>query len=154
MKLNLGCGKDIRDGYVNIDIIRFSDDVVVGDIQKLTYDDNSIDEILANDVYEHVGFQDSVSLLSHWVSKLKDGGLLIIQTPNILNLAKNILNQKNDKQIESSIRKIFGGQDHQYNYHFTSGHPVLMKKYLRMAGITGDINITDHRLNMTVRALK
>ncbi|HPP40751.1 MAG TPA: hypothetical protein PK498_10720, partial [Candidatus Kapabacteria bacterium] len=41
--LNLGCGKDIRDGFINIDL--FSDDprVVYGDVRKLDLPDNSAD---------------------------------------------------------------------------------------------------------------
>jgi predicted SAM-dependent methyltransferase len=49
MKLNLGCGRDYRKGYVNLDI---SDSVgadIVYDFQKgLPFMDNHFDEVLAN----------------------------------------------------------------------------------------------------------
>ena len=154
MKLNLGCGKKVKDGYVNIDKRKTSKHVVIGDVRNLKYKDNTIDEIFANDVYEHVSWAESQNLLNHWVSKLKSGGTLIMQMPNILGLMKLINNQTEPKGIEMAIRKMFGGQDYKYNYHYTAGHPVLIEHYLKKAGIKGKINITSKGSNMTVHATK
>ena len=56
VKLNLGCGVDIRKGYINLDKIQISGVDVVWDINKFPYPfkKDSIDEIYASHVLEHV----------------------------------------------------------------------------------------------------
>jgi len=154
MKLNIGCGRKIKEGYINIDIRKTNPKVVVADIRKLPYPNNSIDEIYANDSYEHVKFSESLDLLIHWVSKLKPGGILKLQTTDASGLARVMLKQTSVKGIEAIIRKTFGGQDYKFNFHFTAGHPVLMEHYLKKAGIKGKITITSKGTNMKVEAIK
>jgi len=56
MKLNLGCGKDIRKGYVNCDYIKNNGVDKVIDLNKFPYPfkDNSVDEIIMQDIFEHL----------------------------------------------------------------------------------------------------
>ena len=57
MKLNLGCGKNIRDGCINLDLTKHSDGVdIVHDLNVIPYpfDDNTFDEIFALSVFEHL----------------------------------------------------------------------------------------------------
>jgi len=56
LKLNLGCGKDIRKGYINIDCIKGSKRIKVIDLNEFPYpfEDDSIDEVLAIDIIEHL----------------------------------------------------------------------------------------------------
>jgi len=154
MKLNLGCGRKVKAGYINIDARKTRPEVIVGDIRKLEYPKNSIDEIYANDVFEHVSFLESQNLLTHWVSKLKPGGLLYMQMPDITGLIRMMDKQTTIEGIEAIIRKIFGGQDYKFNFHCTAGHPTTMRHYLIEAGIKGKIDIVSHNTNMRVTAIK
>ena len=89
MKLNLGCGKKIFDGYENIDWPT--------DIRKLSYDNNSCDEIMAIHVFEHFYRHEAPSILKHWYDLLKPSGKLILEMPSfykILNLSKTIIDHK------------------------------------------------------------
>lgn len=151
--LNLGCGTDILQGYDNIDI-RDLPGVIQADIKDLPYEPNSVDEIRAIDVYEHVSFTESRALLNHWVSLLKPGGRLIIQGPSIEVLARRILTSVNIKDIEDSIAFIFGNQDYKENTHFTTCHPELIEHYLRKAGITGEITCKTEATNLVINARK
>ena len=55
MKLHLGCGNDKKKGYVNCDISKeVNPDKVVNLEKKLPFKTNSVDEIIANHVFEHV----------------------------------------------------------------------------------------------------
>jgi len=55
MKLNLGCGNDYKQGYVNCDV---SDELRVDKIvnleEKLPFDDNSVEYILVKHCLEHI----------------------------------------------------------------------------------------------------
>jgi SAM-dependent methyltransferase len=151
--LNLGCGTDIQQGYDNIDI-RDLPDVIQADIRDLPYEANSVDEIRAIDVYEHISFRESRKVLNHWVSLLKPEGHLIIQSPSIEVLARNILISTSIEDIERSIAFIFGDQDYKENTHFTACHPELIMHYLRDAGITGEINHRTEGTNLIINARK
>lgn len=80
MKLNLGCGPDIKDGYVNIDTCALDPRVVVQDIRNLNFQDSSIDEIFAKDVIEHMSLDDFKISISNWSKICKSGAKLFIQT--------------------------------------------------------------------------
>lgn len=151
--LNLGCGTDVQQGYDNIDS-RDLPNTIQADVRNLPYEPNSVDEIRAIDIYEHISFRESQILLNHWVSLLKPGGLLIIRSPSIEVLARNILISTSIKDIETSIAFIFGDQDYKENTHFTACHPELMVYYLRNAGITGEINCRAEDTNLVINARK
>ncbi|MDP3779170.1 MAG: class I SAM-dependent methyltransferase [bacterium] len=80
-KLNLGCGIDIKEGWINLDSINIPGVDVVHDIEKLPlpFGDGEFDEILAQDVLEHV---DYIPVLKDLHRILKKGGILRIRTPH------------------------------------------------------------------------
>jgi len=55
-KLNLGCGKEILEGYVNLDLIKLEGVDVVHDLDKFPYPfpDNHYDIVRAKSVLEHL----------------------------------------------------------------------------------------------------
>ena len=153
IKLNLGCGKDIRKSYYNIDI-RPLPKVIRADVCCLPFRAESVDEILALDVYEHVSYLKSQNLLKSWVSKLKSGGKLTIQAPCLDKIIEYFINAKNCKMIETGIACLFGGQDYQENIHLTVCQTTLMKNYLRIAGIKGSIEMNFNGINIIWRCIK
>jgi SAM-dependent methyltransferase len=80
-KLNLGCGNDIREGWVNMDHIHLPGVDTVHDVNKLPLPFNSdfFDEILARDILEHVNL---VDVMNDLYRILKPGGLLKIRVPH------------------------------------------------------------------------
>ncbi len=56
MKLNFGCGKDIKPGYLNVDIVRLPGVDKVVDFEKFPYPfkDDVFDEVYINQVLEHL----------------------------------------------------------------------------------------------------
>ncbi len=55
LKLNLGCGNNLLDGFVNIDKYDKAADVMA-DICYLPYEDESVDEIVAYQIIEHLPY--------------------------------------------------------------------------------------------------
>ena len=160
-RLNLGCGDKLLDGFINVDIRPFaggnagSGGSVQADVSALPFKDNSIDEIVAIDIYEHISFTESKALLKHWVDKLKTGGQIHIQAPSLLRIFQYFWQDpENIDTIEKTIECIFGKQDYLENTHYTICHPVLMEEYLRQAGISGDIEHRFSNTNLEFRAIK
>lgn len=54
-KLNLGCGEDIRRGYINIDKDSCEEDVYKHNLEKgIPFKANTVSHIIAKDVLEHI----------------------------------------------------------------------------------------------------
>ena len=80
MKLHIGCGNDYKKGYINCDV---SSDVKcdkIVDLEKeLPFKDNSVSEVLANHVFEHIN--NFVQLMHELHRICKKDAKLEIRTP-------------------------------------------------------------------------
>lgn len=99
VKLNLGAGAVVLDGYTPID--RKSDK----EVYPLDYDDGSVDDIYASHVLEHFSHTETVDVLTHWVKKLKPGGRIRIAVPNFEWITKHYL----DGEPINSVGYVMGG---------------------------------------------
>jgi SAM-dependent methyltransferase len=81
-KLNLGCGRDFRPGYVNLDLARIRGVDVVADLEKpLPFQDGTFDEVFTSHVLEHVS--DLISLLGELQRICKPGAVIRIWVPHL-----------------------------------------------------------------------
>ncbi|MFW5701952.1 MAG: glycosyltransferase, partial [Bacteroidota bacterium] len=158
--LNLGCGKDVRDGFVNIDL--FSDDprVVRMDVRNLEFRDRAAKMILASDILEHFSHREIDSVLGEWSRVLKPGGELMIRCPSLRLQAEEYLNGAWDADVASYM--IFGGQTNPGDYHAVGFDEKSIRRHLEKAGLEV-ISIDEEKipqdkgyinLNMTIRARK
>lgn len=81
MRLNLGSGGRPADGWVNVDIVEHPSVDVVHDLDVIPWpwEDGSAEQIVAQDVFEHVANPVGFMTESHRV--LAVGGLLVIKSP-------------------------------------------------------------------------
>lgn len=158
--LNLGCGRDVRDNFINIDL--FSDDArVVGmDIRHLDLPDNSADGIIASDVLEHFSHREVDAVLKEWARVLKPGGELVVRCPSLRLQVKAYMAGAWDADVASYM--IFGGQTNPGDYHCIGFDEHSIRKHLAQAGLEvaffEEVDTPQDRgfinLNMTVRARK
>jgi ubiquinone/menaquinone biosynthesis C-methylase UbiE len=80
-KLNLGCGRDIRQGYVNLDSVKMPGVDVVHNLDKYPYPfkDSTFDEVYAAHVLEHL--DDLVKALKELRRVTKPNGTITIRVP-------------------------------------------------------------------------
>lgn len=82
LKLNVGCGANVASGWVNIDL-----DGPVGvfrwDCRRgMPFDDESVELIFAEHVFEHLDFDAGTSFLSECKRCLRPGGVVRIVVPD------------------------------------------------------------------------
>jgi SAM-dependent methyltransferase len=94
MKLNLCCGDDVRDGYINIDVRKTKPNVLIIDLEKellKPFPNNSVDEVIAKDCVEHISWRRVEDLLKDIHRVLKCGGRVYIQVPDLEAIAKKVI---------------------------------------------------------------
>lgn len=109
-RLNLGCGRDILEGWVNLDCIKLPGVDIVHDINQLPlpFDENSLDEILCSSILEHVEY---IPLLKDLHRILRSGGRLIIIVPHFTSKYA---------YMDPTHRHFFSARTLSF---FVSGHP-------------------------------
>lgn len=93
MKLNLGCGPDVREGYVNVDYQDTRDGVTSVDLSQLPwpFDDDSVDEILMLDLLEHFPYNLTERILNECWRVMKVGARIEIQVPDFEHCALAVM---------------------------------------------------------------
>ena len=97
IKFNMGCGRDRIDGYLGVDMHSDTADIKQ-DIMKLDLPEQCADEIFASHVIEHIPQHRAPKVLEKWLATLKDGGMLVMETPDLAGLCKDYLEQEGADQ--------------------------------------------------------
>lgn len=71
IKLNIGCGREMMPGWINLDIVKapWVDVVHDLDITPYPFKDNSVDVIVANDIIEHLHYPEKMIREFHRIAK-------------------------------------------------------------------------------------
>ena len=88
LKINLCCGGNYREGYLNVDFsdLRSDKESIKVDLnfdvrKKLPWDDNSVSEIVFRESLEHFNRWDGLNILKEIYRVLKPGGKLDLTVP-------------------------------------------------------------------------
>lgn len=115
-KLNLGCGGDLREGYVNVDIMPINGLVLRADVRSLPFlPSKAAEEILAYDVLEHFPFSQTKAVLQEWIRLLKVGGKIVVRVPDMPKIFRKMLD--GDLPVFEAQRLLYGGQEYLFNFH-------------------------------------
>ena len=76
MKLDIGCGRNKKKGFLGVDINKGKDVDFIMDVCKLDFEDNSIEEVFSRRCIQHV--EDDKKALSEIFRVLKPGGVFTL----------------------------------------------------------------------------
>lgn len=194
--LNIGCGEKLFKGTkeivaLNADIVKpktkevvqldtypcekeeYSDEniyFIQTDVKQLTYiESNSIDEIRAYHLLEHINPWEVPGMLNEWKRVLKPGGSLVLEQPDMIKCCINFLNimttQDSKIWFNKGLQGFFGKQDpdepymqHKWGYWPDSTMSLLEKQGFvdvvheestTGAGETRDFRVVGHKSKET-----
>lgn len=139
-KLNLGCGYDIKEGYINIDVIDYGGNLI-HDLNSFPYpfDDNTFDEIYCSHILEHLdNFNNTINEIYRIA---KPNSILIVYAPFFLNtkyfgepdhkIPFSIRTFDNYEYIENKKLKFYEKWKlhHRTNYKGKAQFEILEKKF-------------------------
>ncbi len=105
VRLHLGAGPFYWPGFINMDYVGGQD--IVGDIKELkTFKDDSVDEIHAIHVFEHIHRMDCETVAKEWWRVLKPRGLLALELPCLNKMAKLIVD--GEPNIRLTLLGLYG----------------------------------------------
>lgn len=162
VKLHIGCGANLKEGWENIDgntkeeiaeryKMSFADrekffqsniSIIKANIFELPYEDNSVNEILAEGFIEHLSFSDERKFWHEVKRVLKPDGVVTVNAPDFdaqcklwLEAEDNFISFWNEEAEEDwfgqdernltnkwgyLLATFFGNQSSQYQYHKTA----------------------------------
>ena len=135
MKLHIG-GKQIKDGWKILNIQKNDGVDFVGSISDLSqFDDNSIEEIYASHVVEHVDQKNIKKTLEGIYRVLKNDGKFYISVPDLDVLCRIFIDNKAPAKVKFHVMRImFGGQTDEFDYHYFGWNYEFLNSYLIEAG--------------------
>ena len=137
VKFNVGCGGDIRDGFINMDMTTDCDfKCDVRDLRTATEKYGQADEIHARHVLEHFNRNSVTTAVRNWLKALKPGGKLLIHVPDAIAAINNFLEADSDGKMPADQYNfqeavVFGAQRYPGDDHRTAITPNKMKKIIR-----------------------
>ena len=128
VRLNLGCGDNLLEGYHNLDKKRGND------IYPLEGWGNGVaDEIRASHILEHFPQREVSGVLKEWARVLMPGGMMKIAVPDFEWVAKQALaGNPNDLPLGGYI---MGGQTDEYDFHKSLFNRITLEEQMKTAGL-------------------
>jgi predicted SAM-dependent methyltransferase len=131
MKLDIGCGATVREGFTGIDAFVSGPHIINASMWELPCATGSIEGVYSSHALEHLPKLSVVPTLKEWLRVLQPGGWVEIQVPDLEYCVTEWLKHKtNDWWMDI----IFGNQEHPGEFHQTGFTPAIMIRYLTEAG--------------------
>jgi SAM-dependent methyltransferase len=136
-RLNLGCGWDRRAGYLNVDFMAFHDPDLVADVRLLPMlPDGWFEEVVAQDVLEHLPRADALPALQEWARLLQPGGRLVLRVPDLIGLLGLFLRDHDARTHGELLVLVYGTQAYDGDFHHNSYTEPVLRQQLHDTGFT------------------
>lgn len=155
-RVNLGCGFKKLPGYLNVDLNAFHEPDLVADASRLeALPDEYFEHVLAEDVLEHIPRLRTRNVLKEWNRILALGGVLELQVPDVIGLARLLeAKRKSPREQEHLLKCLFGTQAYEGDFHYTGFTDTLLRALLAETGFSVDSLISRDRWLLRARARK
>jgi len=117
MKLHLGCGPRYIPGFIHVDAQAAPHVDIVGPVEKLPMQDNSVSLIYASHILEHFGRNEYKSVLKEWFRVLEPGGILRLAVPDFSACAEIYYENGLADGLSGLVGLIIGGQRNEHDFH-------------------------------------
>lgn len=135
MKLHIGCGKRLINGWVNLDLYEANNPDIIDDAATLTkINDVSVDILYASHVLEHFKRIDTLKVLQLWHSKLKVGGTLRLAVPDFEKVVQAY--SLKGVPLKTLLGFLVGGQRNDLDNHYMVFDFHLLESMLKKVGFT------------------
>lgn len=131
-KLNIGSGKKVLPGFINLDARPFDGVYCASDARHIPYPSKTFTLLYSSHVLEHFGRHEVLPVLKEWVRVLKPGGLLRLAVPSF-NAALTWYDKTGN--LEDILFVFCGGQDDLYDYHKCVFDKKSLTKLMEEAGL-------------------
>jgi len=156
VRVELGSGYAPTPGFLHVDINPNATSVdLVAPAYPLPFENESVDELRAVDVLEHISYRDTRAVLVEWARVLRPGGMLYVQVPDAgeimswfsfhpARLLERIPDELPQTPISGVAWRLLGGHmdgqsvrdgdDFRWNAHYALFTRVSLEHGLRSAG--------------------
>ncbi len=144
MKINVGCGRQVLDGWTNVDVQRSRkaprDPEVFASALQIPLPDGCADEVMAIHLFEHFYRWETPKALAEWRRLLKPGGLLVLEMPDVKKCARNLIRLIDGEDVKSidslAMHGLYGdpGDEDPYMGHKWGWTPKTLRKLLKGSG--------------------
>lgn len=133
IKLHLGCGPVIKDGFINYDLNPGKGGVVHDLTKPLPHQENSVDFIFSEHFIEHIDRIQGLKLLKECIRVLKPGSKLRIATPDLDIIVNDYINStmsRYGKEFDTNKAKFLNRamRDWGHQYVFNKEDLILLFK--------------------------
>ena len=130
------------------------------DVRALPYEDNSVDEIFASHLIEHFDFKEAFDVIREWKRVLKEGGVLVLETPDLLSLCKHFVAADEKGRVDLYgqffAKAWLPGETHKFLY--TENQMMWTLAQIGFKSVIREVNRKwsnwDADINLKVRAIK
>lgn len=144
VNVNLGCGSNLIRGWVNVDahpLPAGTRDFTLGDARDIPLRSGTVDYLLCDQVLEHMPMHDVPTVLHEIRRVLKVGGRAVVCVPDFRGAVEQWMQVDHDQFFNPFLFKylsevIYGGQEHEGQYHRSPMTAGFLNYSLNMAGLT------------------
>lgn len=142
VQVNLGCGTNLPEGFINVDIHRPSNadtSFIEGSVLSIPLDTESVDYVICDQVLEHLAMADVVPALYEMRRVLKKGGRAVIIVPDFEDAVRQWLSINHNSFFNPMVyhylsEVIYGNQQHEGEFHKTAMCAGFLNYALGVAG--------------------
>ncbi len=156
-KINLGCGTDIRENCLNVDIQPFKGVDLIADVSDLRFlEEKSVDYIVAQHILEYIPRNFIVKTLIGWRLLMDEESHLELRVTDIAALTKSLyLNQVSGEMgfsHEMVMALIYGKQKDSYDMRYSGFTSEFLQGILTSCGFfTANVAHEDNDIILTAK---